>query len=118
MVETTHQLVPAPADSLHAELRALIASSRQRLAGAVNAELTHLYWAVGQRLRTEVLGDARAGYGAKLLDQLGQQLANEFGRGFESRNLRRMVKFAEAFPDAAIVSTLSTKLSCSHMGYV
>ena len=115
MVETTHQLVPAPADSLHAELRALIASSRQRLAGAVNAELTRLYWAVGQRLRTEVLGDARAGYGAKLLDQLGQQLADEFGRGFESRNLRRMVKFAEAFPDAAIVSTLSTKLSWSHM---
>ena len=115
MVETTHLLVPAPADSLHAELRALIASSRQRLAGAVNAELTRLYWAVGERLRTEVLGDGRAGYGAKLLDQLGQQLANEFGRGFESRNLRRMVKFAEAFPDAAIVSTLSTKLSWSHM---
>ena len=115
MVETTRQLVPAPADSLHAELRALIASSRQRLAGAVNAELTRLYWAVGQRLRTEVLGDARAGYGAKLLDQLGQQLANEFGRGFESRNLRRMVKFAEAFPDAAILSTLSTKLSWSHL---
>ena len=115
MVETTRQLVPAPADSLHAELRALIACSRQRLAGAVNAELTRLYWAVGQRLRTEVLGDGRAGYGAKLLDQLGQQLANEFGRGFESRNLRRMVKFAEAFPDAAIVSTLSTKLSWSHM---
>ena len=115
MNETTHPLVPAPADSLHAELRALIASSRQRLAGAVNAELTRLYWAVGQRLRTEVLGDARAGYGAKLLDQLGQQLANEFGRGFESRNLRRMVKFAEAFPDAAIVSTLSTKLSWSHL---
>lgn len=100
---------------LYAELRALIASSRQRLAGAVNAELTRLYWSVGQRLRTEVLGDARANYGAKLLEQLGQQLAHEFGRGFESRNLRRMVKFAEAFPDAAIVSTLSAKLSWSHM---
>ena len=100
---------------LYAELRALIASSRQRLAGAVNAELTRLYWTVGQRLRTEVLGDARASYGAKLLDQLGQQLAHEFGRGFESRNLRRMVKFAEGFPDAAIVSTLSAKLSWSHM---
>lgn len=112
-------LVPMPADNLqaalHAELRALIASSRQRLAGAVNAELTRLYWSVGQRLRTEVLGDARANYGAKLLEQLGQQLAHEFGRGFESRNLRRMVKFAEAFPDAAIVSTLSAKLSWSHM---
>jgi predicted nuclease of restriction endonuclease-like (RecB) superfamily len=108
-------VVPLPADNLHAELRALIGTSRQRLAGAVNAELTRLYWMVGQRLRAEVLGDARASYGAKLLDQLGQQLTNEFGRGFESRNLRRMVKFAEAFADAAIVSTLSAKLSWSHM---
>jgi hypothetical protein len=39
MNKTPHHLVPAPADSLHGELRALIASSRQRLAGAVNAEL-------------------------------------------------------------------------------
>ena len=115
MNETTHGVVPNPADSLHAELRSLIASSRQRLAGAVNAELTRLYWTLGQRLRTEVLGDARASYGTQLLDQLGKQVANEFGRGFESRNLRRMVKFAEAFSDAAIVSTLSAKLSWSHM---
>ncbi len=107
---------PTPADNLHAELRTLIASSRQRLAGAVNAELTRLYWSVGQRLRTEVLGDGRASYGTQLLDiLLGQQLTQEFGRGFESRNLRRMVKFAESFPDAAIVSTLSAKLSWSHM---
>ena len=70
---------------------------------------------MGQRLRTEVLGEGRASYGAQLLDQLGQQLTQEFGRGFESRNLRRRVKFAEGFPDAAIVSTLSTKLSWSHM---
>ena len=113
------KLAPTPANNphgtLHAELRALIASSRQRLAGAVNAELTRLYWAVGQRLRTEVLGEGRASYGAQLLEQLGQQLTQEFGRGFESRNLRRMVKFAEGFPDAAIASTLSTKLSWSHM---
>jgi hypothetical protein len=42
MSETTHNPVPVPTDGLHAELRALIASSRQRLAGAVNAELTRL----------------------------------------------------------------------------
>jgi hypothetical protein len=42
-------------NALHAELRALIASSRQWLAGTVNAELTRLYWSVGQRLRTEVV---------------------------------------------------------------
>lgn len=114
------QLVAAAAadglpTNLHAELRTLIASSRQRLASAVNAELTRLYWAVGQRLATEVLGGERAQYGSQLLEQLGQQLSQEFGRGFEARNLRRMVKFAQAFPSAEIVSTLSTQLSWSHM---
>lgn len=110
--------LPAPtADvftGLHAELRTLIASSRQRLAGAVNAELTRLYWCVGQRLATDVLGGERAQYGSQLLDLLGQRLSQEFGRGFEARNLRRMVKFSQAFPSPEILSTVSTKLSWSH----
>jgi hypothetical protein len=108
-------LVSAAADALHAELRTLIAGSRQRLAGAVNAELTRLYWAVGQRLAAEALGGERAQYGSQQLEQLGQQLSKEFGRGLEARNLRRMVKFAQAYPSAEIVSTLSTKLSWGHL---
>ncbi|ATE62791.1 hypothetical protein CCZ27_19490 [Thauera sinica] len=48
-------------------------------------------------------------------NQLGQQLSHEFGRGFEARNLRRMVKFAQTFPEAGIVTTLSAKLSWSHL---
>ena len=105
----------APPDKLHAELRTLIASSRQRLAGAVNAELTRLYWTVGERLRTEVLGGAdRAKYGDQLIQRVGDQLAQEFGRGFEAKNLRRMVQFAVAFPQPEIVATLSRQLSWSH----
>ena len=112
-------LVSAAADSppttLHAELRTLIANSRQRLAGAVNAELTRLYWSVGERLRTEVLGGAdRAKYGDQLIQRFGEQLAQEFGRGFEAKNLRRMVQFAQAFPQPEIVATLSRQLSWSH----
>ena len=103
-------LIPAigtSADALHAELRTLIVNSRQRLAGAVNAELTRLYWHVGQRLRTEVLGGAdRAKYGDQLIKRVGEQLAHEFGRG--------MVQFAVAFPDTEIVATLSRQLSWSH----
>ena len=113
-LSTALRVSPDP-QPLYAELRTLITNSRQRLAGAVNAELTRLYWAVGKRLRTEVLGDARADYGAKLIEQLGQQLSQEFGRGFEFRNLRRMMKFADAFPEPVIVSTLSTQLSWSHV---
>ena len=109
------QVVPESANSLHAELRTLIASSRQRLAGAVNAELTRLYWSVGERLCTEVLGGAdRAKYGDQLINRVGEQLAQEFGRGFEAKNLRRMVQFAQVFPQPEIVATLSRQLSWSH----
>lgn len=107
-------LLPPSADRLHAELRALIASSRQRLSSMVNVQLTGLYWSMGHRLTAEVSGRERSPYGSQLLDKLGQQLSQEFGRGFEARNLRRMIKFAQAFPDAEILSTLSTKLSWSH----
>jgi hypothetical protein len=77
-------------DQLHAELRALIAASRQRVAAAVNAELTWLYWTVGQRLAAEVLGGERAQYGGRTMAKLGQRLGEEFGRGFEAKNLHRM----------------------------
>ncbi len=100
---------------LHAELRTLIASSRQRLAGAVNAELTRLYWTVGQRIHMELLQGERAAYGARLIAELGAQLASEFGRGFEAKNLQRMRQFAQAFPEAEIVATLSRQLSWSHI---
>ena len=102
-------------EALHTELRVLIASSRQRLAGAVNAELTRLYWTVGERLGREVLGGERAGYGQRLMQRLGAQLVQEFGRGFEAKNLHRMVQFAQACPDARIVATLSRQLSWSHV---
>jgi predicted nuclease of restriction endonuclease-like (RecB) superfamily len=92
----------------------LIASSRQRVAGAVNAELTMLYWTVGQRLHREILGGERAPYGAGLIDQIGDRLSAEFGRGFEAKNLRRMARFAELFPEPEIVASLMRKLSWTH----
>ncbi len=100
-------------DTLHAELRDMIAGSRSRLAATVNSELTRLYWAVGERLRREVLGGERAEYGAKIVARQGEKLAAEFGRGFEAKNLRRMIQFCEAFPEVQIVVTLSRQLNWS-----
>jgi predicted nuclease of restriction endonuclease-like (RecB) superfamily len=42
------------------------------------------------------------------------QLVKEFGTGFSEKNLRRMVQFAEAFPEEQIVVTLSRQLGWSH----
>lgn len=103
----------APGD-LHTELRTLIAASHHRLSSTVNTELTQLFWSVGQRLHSEVLGGERAAYGTGLINALGQQLSQEFGRSFEPRNLRRMVQFAQLYPDPQIVMTLSPQLSWSH----
>ena len=46
---------PAAPAALLGDIRALIEASRQRAASTVNAELTLLFWRVGQRIHTEVL---------------------------------------------------------------
>lgn len=101
-------------ESLYAELRALIAASRQRLSSSVNAELSQLYWMVGRRLSTEVLMGKRARYGGQLMRSLGEKLTAEFGRGFEVQNLRRMVQFVQVFPDLEIVASMMRQLSWTH----
>ncbi|MFG0542994.1 YhcG family protein [Pseudomonas sp. YQ_5] len=105
---------PAAPPTLLGDIRALIEASRQRVASTVNAELTLLFWRIGQRIHTEVLAGQRAGYGEEILPTLAEQLARDYGRGFGEKNLRRMVKFATTFPDELIVATLSRQLSWSH----
>jgi len=102
------------AAGLLADLRGLIEQSRQAAAAAVNAGLTLMYWRIGARIRHEVLGGERARYGAEIVVTLSRQLVADYGRGFEEKNLRRMVQFAEAFADEDKVVTLSRHLSWSH----
>jgi DUF1016 N-terminal domain len=54
------------------------------------------------------------GFPLVTLPGVGDQLAQEFGRGFEAKNLRRMVQFAGAFPDTEKVASLMRHLSWSH----
>lgn len=97
-----------------AEVRGLILEARRQTARTVNAGLTLLYWQVGDRIRREFLKEKRAGYGEQIVSALGRELESEFGRGFAEKSLRRMVQFAESFPDPEIVATLSRQLGWSH----
>jgi len=97
------------------DLRALIASTRDEVARSVNSALVLLYWRVGRRIRQDILKEKRAEYGEEILPTVSAKLVTEFGNGFSSRNLARMVRFAEIFSDLKIVSTLSTQLSWSHL---
>jgi predicted nuclease of restriction endonuclease-like (RecB) superfamily len=96
------------------DLRSMIHTAREYVAQAVNSALVLLYWKVGKRIRQDILKEKRAGYGEEILSTLSAKLVAEFGDGFSSRNLARMVRFAEVFPDVNIVSTLSAQLSWSH----
>ncbi len=111
------ELETKPGDSrdLLNEIRSLIEDARRQTAAAVNFGLTALYWRIGNRILREVLGNERASYGEQIVATLSRQLVSEFGRGFADKNLRRMMQFAEEFPDEEIVATLSRQLSWSHL---
>ena len=101
--------------SLMQDLRQIIDQARGRVAATANYELTMMYWHIGERINREVLGNQRAEYGKRIVSQVATQLQETYGRkGFEERTIRRMMQFAQLFPDIQIVSPLVSKLSWSH----
>jgi hypothetical protein len=96
------------------DIRSLIETARHNIAVTVNTGLTILYWQIGSRIRQDILKEKRAEYGKEIVVTVSRQLVSEFGEGFTDKNLRRMIQFAEAFPDMEIVVTLSRQLSWSH----
>jgi hypothetical protein len=99
---------------LLADLRELIESTRTGVAQAVNSALVTLYWQVGHRIRTEILGSKRATYGQEILSTLSKELVAGYGNGFSVPNLSRMMRLAKVFPDREIVASLSRQLGWSH----
>ena len=117
---TSRKLVPTnaaasvvPADLL-TDVRALIEQARDATARAVNSALVLVYWSIGDRIRRDILKNKRADYGEQILPTLSAKLVPEYGQGFGERNLARMIKFAEVFPQGETVGALSRQLGWSH----
>ena len=100
---------------LVSEIRSLIDSARQRAAVAVNAELTLLYFHVGQRINQEILANQRAEYGKQVVSTLARQLTITYGRGWSETLLRYCLRAAQVFSDPQIQHTLCAELSWSHI---
>ena len=101
------------------DLRQIINQTRSRVASSVNSELTLMYWHIGERINREVLGNKRATYGKQIVSQVATQLQAEFGsKGFDEKNIRRMMQFASQFPDIQIVAPLVRQLSWTHFLHV
>lgn len=96
------------------ELRTMIDKAKEYVSTTVNSTLTLLYWHVGRRIQNEILKGERAEYGRSIVTSLSQQLVVEYGNGFNSKNLHRMMQFAEIFPEEKIVVSLTRQLSWTH----
>lgn len=101
-------------NNLFADIRQLIEASKSQVAVTVNSAMTLMYWHIGDRINREVLGGERAAYGKQIVETLALKLTAEYGKGFDSKSLRRMMQFASVFPDLQIVAPLVGKLSWSH----
>lgn len=85
------------------------------MAATVNSELTMMYWHIGERINRDVLGNQRAEYGKQIVSTVSTQLQEEFGtKGFDEKSIRRMMQFAQQFPNIQIVAPLVRQLSWSH----
>jgi hypothetical protein len=80
--------VPKIKNDLIEDLRQIIEKTRQSIAKTINANLTILYWHVGNRIRREILEEERAEYGKKIIANVSKQLASDYGNGFNEKNLR------------------------------
>lgn len=101
--------------SLISDLRRIIEQARCRVAATANYELTMMYWHIGERINRDILDNERAAYGQKIVATVSRQLQDEYGsKGFDEKNIRRMMQFAHLFTDEKIVATLSRQLWWSH----
>ena len=94
---------------IYKRIRNTLAEARTTVCTAINFAMVEAYWHIGRQIE-EAVGE-RAEYGKDLLKYLANQLALEFGKGFDESSLRRMRQFYKVFPNRA---TLWHELSWSH----
>ncbi|MEP6621666.1 MAG: PDDEXK nuclease domain-containing protein [bacterium] len=94
--------LPADYAPLLAEIKTRVQTARIKAGLAANRELLALYWDIGRLILAR---QKAAGWGAKVIDRLSEDLQREFPgqQGFSPRNIKYMRAFAKAWPETVIV---------------
>jgi len=100
---------------LFSEISTLIDHSRRIMLANARSTSIFLFWQIGKAINENILENKRADYGKKIVSLLATQLKEKYGSSFAIRNLRRMMQFAEQFPDFEIVSLATTQLTWTHI---
>ena len=99
------------------DLKHRVVSSRYKAAVSVNKELILLYHHIGSQI---LKSQETQGWGAKIIDQLSKDLQSSFPemKGFSTRNLKYMRKFAEEYPDFEFVQQVAAQLPWFHIATI
>lgn len=82
------------------EIAELLNIARAKSYQTVNFIMVETYWKIGQRIvKEEQMGNFRAEYGSKLIENLSKYLTDTFGRGFSEANLKNMRQFYILYPE-------------------
>lgn len=93
-------------------IRNLLIASRNQVVQTVNSVMVQTYWNIGKMIvEDEQNGETRAEYGKKQLQSISKTLTDEFGKGFDTTNLRKMRQFYLVFPNQ---DSVSLKLTWTH----
>ena len=84
---------------IYNRIRKIIEDARSNIARVVNTEMVIAYWHIGKEIvKEEQKGRSRAGYGERLLETISKRLSDDFGKGFDARNLFYMRQFYLSYP--------------------
>ena len=98
--------------SVVVEIKKIVLAARHSSYAAVNSAMLGAYFGIREKIvAQEQKGKKRAGYGKGLLEAVSKELSKEFGKGFDSSNLRRMRRFYLTYKKR---ETVSPKLAWSH----
>ena len=101
-----------PYEDIYSEIKETLLLSRNQAYSAVNFAMVQAYWQIGRIIvEHEQDGNARAGYGKSVLQELSCRLTKDFGKGFSVRTLQQMKKFYVMFPNT---NALRSQLTWTH----
>lgn len=99
-------------NSAYNNIREILEKARFNVVRAVNSAMVYAYWEIGRVIvEEEQKGEERAEYGAELINNISIRLTQEYGKGFNERNLWYMKQFFLAFPN---MNALRAELSWTH----
>ena len=93
--------LPDNYSNIFAEIKEQIEKSQIKVVIAANQELLWLYWNIGNKILYQ---KQQEGWGTKIIDRLSKDISKEYPKlkGFSSRNLKYMQKFASYYPKSII----------------